>query len=104
MEVTPSRWRSDVRVFVTGILRDTTERKIAAEALKRLNEELEQKVEERTREREEALAKLFNAQKMESIGQLTGGLAHDFNNLPAAILGNLDLLRQRLPDAPEVRP
>jgi len=103
MEVTTSRWRSDGRVFVTGILRDTTERKLADEALKRLNEELEQKVEERTRESEEALAKLFNAQKMESIGQLTGGLAHDFNNLLAAILGNLDLLRKRLPDDPKFR-
>ena len=49
--------------------------------LKRLNEELEMRIEERTREREAALAHLFEAQKMDTISQLTGGVAHDFNNL-----------------------
>lgn len=49
-------------------------------------------------EREKAEAALHQSQKLEAIGQLTGGVAHDFNNLLAAALSSLTLLRKRLPE------
>jgi PAS domain S-box-containing protein len=82
--IDPIRDESGQLLGFTKITRDLTERRQSQEAL------------------EEAREQVFQAQKLEAIGKLTGGVAHDFNNILAAVIGSLNLAKRRMGEGEDV--
>jgi signal transduction histidine kinase/DNA-binding response OmpR family regulator len=83
-----------IGIFVQGS--DVSEQKDAQDELARHQRELESLVTARTEELSAAQHALQRSQKLEAIGKLTGGVAHDFNNILQVVGGNLELLRRRI--------
>lgn len=91
----PYKDRDGEIIGIIGFSVDITERKLAADRLQTLNNELERLVEARTRELQETQIQYLHAEKLAAIGKLSASIAHEFNNPLQGIMAVLKGLKKR---------
>ncbi len=91
-DATIVRFGDDRGTYFATILRDMTETRRIQDELERRVAERTRQLEEEMRRRQEAQEAVARSQRMEALGNLTGGIAHDLNNLLTVITGNLQLI------------
>jgi signal transduction histidine kinase/two-component SAPR family response regulator len=93
----PGFGRCMISIIAIGVIGFLVQRGQAAnQALRQLNRTLEERIAARTSELERMHAQLHQSQKLEAIGQLTGGVAHDFNNILQVIISNQQMAQMEL--------
>lgn len=97
MDLAVSELKLTNKRMFTGFVRDITERKQAVTALDRLNAELEQRVEARTQQLHEAQEQLVRRERLATLGQLAGGVAHEIRN-PMGVIRNAVYFLQQVQD------
>ncbi|MDR3390707.1 MAG: PAS domain S-box protein [Sulfuriferula sp.] len=99
IELSLSAMQVNGKWFATGIARDITDRKLIDDKIRKLNEELEIKVEERTRQLLDAQEELVRKEKLAVLGQVAGSVGHELRN-PLGVMSNaVYFLQTVLPDA-----